>query len=596
MAKTWMFQAKEKTIWEILFWTDTLFRIPEYQRPYSRGLDEANDFWNDIVEDNSESYFLWSFVLNKNSDRERIDIIDWQQRTLTITIFIAVIRDYFRELWDNDSAEEIQRDYICKTSKLKWGTHYKIIPWDTTKDYFQKIQDWEIILSNDSKEKLTKEWKLLKTIYNFFKDKIWYHIKSSADNKKKDFLINLLDKVIWSECIEIVVNDENIAYTIFETVNARWADLSVSDLVKNIFFKHYDQDGKLSDARKLWKELEDNINECGGDISMFLRHYRLAKHGYISKRDLFKKIKLEIESNGYNNFLKELVETSNFYKIILNPSNFSKEDLSLPIRYWTDYEKQDNKELTKIYQSLLWIGVFKIKQYAPIFLSIFKNYRILIENARPTNIIENIERFWYSFFWICSQPARAIEKECSRFSLDIWNTCTKSNNIMYDIQKVYAKHKEFLKENFPKFELFKENFINLSYKKLPLVKYTLQKISNEIELEDTLDDNMDYAKLNVEHILPQKPQEWWYNEKEVAGYVNSIWNLTLIWRRMNSIVWNKPLKEKTENEDWFHKTNVAMLQRLVQQFRDNDYKWDRESIEKRTEELSRKIYDIQTIK
>jgi uncharacterized protein with ParB-like and HNH nuclease domain len=38
------------------------FKIPRFQRPYSWGEEEVNNFWSDVVHENHEDYFIGSMV------------------------------------------------------------------------------------------------------------------------------------------------------------------------------------------------------------------------------------------------------------------------------------------------------------------------------------------------------------------------------------------------------------------------------------------------------------------------------------------------------------------------------------------------------
>lgn len=588
------FEAHDKPIKEILFSHDQ-FRIPEYQRPYSRWVDEATDFWNDMLESDNW-YFIWSFVLNYEEEikTKRVDIIDWQQRSLTITIFLAGIRDYLQRTWEKEKAEQIQQKYIAEHDAFKKTTEHRIFCWESTRDFFETyIQNWENAITEEEikKSDLTKEAKQILDVYLFFKRKIEEITEWLSHEKKIEEIIRLIDKIMELRAIRIKIESESDAYTIFETVNARGADLTVSDLVKNLIFRHYDKNlNKLWEAKKIWSEIENNINDSWMDISKFLRHYRLSKYNYISEKELFKEIKKKI--HNYEHFLNEIAEQSYYYKIILNPKYFDENDLELPILKWRETDP------FHIFNAIKWISILKIKQFAPIFLSLFRNYKKLVKAASPRSLIENIEKFWFSFFWICSSPARTIEKEWSRFAIEIEKNCKwdySEKEFQNSIQSIYNNYKEFLKKNQPGFDKFREWFDDLSYKKGPLVKYILIKISNDIEKENSQDDLFDYDKVNIEHIFPKEPKQRWFKKSEVSWYVDKIWNLTLLWKRMNSWIWNSILEEKTENEKWFKASPITMNKILVEYFRKNNYKWDEEEINKRHEEICKEIYRLQKI-
>ena len=88
------FEAKDTKLKEVLFSsTSSRIRIPRYQRPYAWTEEQVSEYWSDIISED-QAYFLGSFIFNKeNEDDGFIDVIDGQQRILTSTIFIAVLRN-----------------------------------------------------------------------------------------------------------------------------------------------------------------------------------------------------------------------------------------------------------------------------------------------------------------------------------------------------------------------------------------------------------------------------------------------------------------------------------------------------------------------
>lgn len=89
-------EAGEVTLSKV-FSADYDFVIPDYQRPYAWGKDQAGELLGDVQEalerDPHEPYFLGSIVLIKEKGVARADVIDGQQRLTTLTILLAVLRD-----------------------------------------------------------------------------------------------------------------------------------------------------------------------------------------------------------------------------------------------------------------------------------------------------------------------------------------------------------------------------------------------------------------------------------------------------------------------------------------------------------------------
>ena len=107
------FKAREEKVRTVIY-SDERFRIPRYQRPYAWADDEISEFWNDLISIR-EVYFLGSFIFNYEEYKKDgfVDVIDGQQRILTITIFSAVLRDiaqkYEKEIAQEEDVERRHR-------------------------------------------------------------------------------------------------------------------------------------------------------------------------------------------------------------------------------------------------------------------------------------------------------------------------------------------------------------------------------------------------------------------------------------------------------------------------------------------------------
>ena len=78
-----------------LFTDEYEFVIPEYQRPYTWGVEHAVQLLVDLQEalerDLDEPYFLGSIVLVKDAQSPRAEVIDGQQRLVTLTLLLALV-------------------------------------------------------------------------------------------------------------------------------------------------------------------------------------------------------------------------------------------------------------------------------------------------------------------------------------------------------------------------------------------------------------------------------------------------------------------------------------------------------------------------
>ncbi|MFC1942944.1 DUF262 domain-containing protein [Chloroflexota bacterium] len=92
------FKAENKVISDVLF-DKYRYQIPRYQRPYAWGEDELTEFWNDLSNTEEDS-FIGSLIFNYENYQKTglIEVIDGQQRLITITLLAAVMRDIAESL------------------------------------------------------------------------------------------------------------------------------------------------------------------------------------------------------------------------------------------------------------------------------------------------------------------------------------------------------------------------------------------------------------------------------------------------------------------------------------------------------------------
>lgn len=88
------FEPSKQTINDLYFNPGIRYRVPKYQRPYSWDIVRLESFLDTILE--NRSTFIGTVVYN-TVDPQFKEIIDGQQRYLTITILAAALRNLFLE-------------------------------------------------------------------------------------------------------------------------------------------------------------------------------------------------------------------------------------------------------------------------------------------------------------------------------------------------------------------------------------------------------------------------------------------------------------------------------------------------------------------
>lgn len=152
--------------------------------------------------------------------------------------------------------------------------------------------------------------------------------------------------------IYTLLDNEDDAYTIFETLNTRGKDLTISDLVKNLLTRLIKQPNKGVDTtRDKWNKILELLEVSSVPISVnsFLHHHWLSKYDHTTEKKLYKAMKKNIKQNNADAFLDTLVLESQHYRQLFEPG----------------YKKW-NKDDLEIRDGLAALNLFKVRQQIPM--------------------------------------------------------------------------------------------------------------------------------------------------------------------------------------------------------------------------------------
>ena len=229
-------------------------KIPKYQRPYAWGLQQIEEFWDDIVQENP-TLFLGPVIVNIENKKGKdgfIEVVDGQQRLITSTILAAVIRDLYTLFGRVDLATAIQGHFISLKDLDLVDKGYRLTTGISTSNFFSEyIQKPDSSIENSIPT--TKEEKRIKDNYISLKKLLERHIDSETTTEKKIKKISKVRDILNDlMVIEIEINNDSEAYEIFERVNNYGIDLSLSDLLKNHILKNVNNPDV---AHKTWYEI-----------------------------------------------------------------------------------------------------------------------------------------------------------------------------------------------------------------------------------------------------------------------------------------------------------------------------------------------------
>ena len=338
----------------------------------------------------------------------------------------------------------------------------------------------------------------------------------------------------------------------------------------------------MGDWFKIWNDIEENIRSSDSEMKKFIRYFWLSKYSFQTEKKLYKTIKEKI--TDYNRFLKDLLIASEWYSHILNPAINDFNGLRV-----------NNRDIgNKIYNISFASKVLGVIQGNVFYLSLIRN----VENGKlkidPKKILLTLEKFLFKYFDICSQPANKVERMFSKYSIELEKVCGETNlsdeKLKRKTKILFESFTTELNELIPLKELFIEKFNEIKYstsqKSRFLIKYIFDKY--EIFLSNTNERNLNFERINIEHLLPQDPTRWGLTKYEVKTYVNNIGNLVLIDTRLNGRMGNKPLIDKIPT---LEESELKINKEILELIEETNNKWNKNTIHKRNNELAIKFYE-----
>ncbi len=517
-----LLDTKTVNLTEII-WNWKRYKVPPFQRDYSWAESEWEDLWLDMIDvyENQDTHYMWALVLQKKED-DFYDLIDWQQRITTLSIFIIAIIEYLKNLskeWiekeeNIERVKIIMRNFIWDKDASSLMYSSKLYLNENNNDFYQS----NLVNFNIPAWRLTNSQKSLWQAYEYFYKKIWeYFTENNWEIISKFLEKNIAKNLMF---IMITVQNELSAYTVFETLNSRWVELTTADLLKNFLFS------KVSNSRTDFEIIKNYWNNIISIIELksfptFLRYYINSKYKLISQKNLFKFIKKQITTKqDVVSLLKDLKKNAIIYNALWNP---------------LDEEWKSKSNFQKIKKYVWELKLFQIKLAKSLLLAWYNNFdeNNFVKLLKLTSIIS----FRYNVIW--NKDPKLMELEYNKASIKISNWELNNTREVFDFlkNKLYVWDSEFK-------DLFKNKDIVISNRKL--IKYILINIDNNL-----LKLNNDYESDNstIEHILPQNQSSIWnedFPENIKDSYISKIWNYLLLEWNINKNCENKSFEEKIE--------------------------------------------------
>ena len=489
-------------------------QVPLFQRDYSWDEDNWEDLWNDILssEQTGSVHYMGSVVL-QNIDGKNYYIIDGQQRFATLSILILALINKIRILADNDVDKEANRErveilmnqYIGQKDPTSLRYSSKLSLNENNDAFYQ--QRLVAFKEPVNRMKLSDSEKLLWNAYLFFSKVIDEQFKQDLSGERIAYFLNEIvgERLMF---IQIVVENELNAYTVFETLNSRGQELTSTDLLKNYLFSLVAKsETDLRQVRAQWKKIIDIVGLKAFPI--FLRQYLNTRMNLISKEYLFKAVKQMVQDGEQVFALLDELEKNAYVYIAL----FTPDDV-----LW-----ENDKEIREDIRALT---LFRVTQCNSLLMIAYDKLSV----ADFKKVLRAIVSLSFRYNVIAKLQTNDMEKVYNRASVRIFKSEDITvRQILEDIRPIYLNDEDFKRY----FEHKVMNTNNSATRKL--VRYILYKV--EAALPNGLHADFEIDTGTIEHILPEAYTEDWsadFSEEEAENYRYRLGNLTLLESKKNN--------------------------------------------------------------
>ena len=541
-------------------------RIPIYQRSYDWKVENCQVLFNDLLTSSRNldkprisNHFFGSVITMIDQLTYVNDVIDGQQRIVTISLLLAAMRDCL----NSHTVESVDTSLNGRLDDLVRDRY------DRMKVYIKPVEKdaeaYDSIIRNLGNNIETSN---ITINYNLF--------VKLVSTLPPDITVDQLFQAIRKlriMAIHLDVNDD--AQAIFESINSTGLDLSEADKIRNFILMNHEPSIQEHLYRDYWVKIEKNLSN-ENDLSEFFKNYLTAiKQTKVTIGEIYREFKKttllrvsEDEQGTYDqkfeSLMNEIYRYSEIYASILSS------DL--------DYISKKSSEYMR------YIRFMKVSVSYPFLMRLIYEYSYgtYISSEDVENVLSSVENLlvrrlicgkWTtglnSFFAPLFQSVSKLHSDSS-FSDKLNYVLLSKTGAM-----AYIKDEE-VKDGFNNVDLYRSDTTAAS------IVLALLEDSN-LDTEDVLSRIPDY--LTIEHIMPQNQTEAWkamfgdnYEEMH-PRWLNKLGNLTLT--AYNAKLSDRPFIDKLNHEYGYLNSTLH----LNQFARECNGVWTEKEIEKRQNSL-----------
>jgi hypothetical protein len=582
--------------------------VPLFQRPYV--WNEENQWeplWNDVVRVAERQlrspgiklypHFLGAVVLQQVHSptglMQQRTIIDGQQRLTTLQLLLDAL--HAELLAVNATAPAMRIEPLVTNAepfRTRQEDRFKVWPTNRDRAAFNAVMAAEPPVDH---EKVGHAGERMVEAHRYFslRTREWLSLTGPDRVMERATAIETVTRDLLQMVVIDLSADEN-AQEIFETLNARGAQLTAADLIKNFVFQRLLELGADVERayERYWSDFETAFWETEVSVgrlryprsSIFLNHWLVATTGEeVVAREVFSRFKTHADFEAQvpmTDLLAKIDRAANVYRdfIVGSSSSDSAADRLTLFGYRT--------------------GVLESEVVKPFVLHLLDPEASPIPGDQLVKALDSVES------WMVRRMlVRAGTKASNQLFAELIATLRASDrSSVGDTVRAFLAGQTSASRYWPDDQELRDNLKTLiAYRLLGggRLRMVLEAVEDHLrgwrqEKAGLGGQRVPRGKLHIEHVMPRKWAHHWPRpdgpESDRDRLIHTIGNLTLLTSKLNAKVSNGPWLGDEGKRQGLEAHDVLLLNRdLLKRAKDV---WTDADIRARSDELARLIIEI----
>lgn len=583
--------------------------VPLFQRPYVWNREKQwEPLWKDIARvadrliakpgERHPPHFLGAVVLqqtpNPSGHMQTRTIIDGQQRLTTLQLFLDALHAELVRAGASQPALRVEQ-LVTNDAAFRSNPEDQFKVWPTNRDRpaFQEVMGASPPVQHDQ---LKHSGERMVEAHRYFSSeaRAWLQAADAGEVQRKALAIESAVRELLQMVVIDLSYDEN-AQEIFETLNARGAQLTAADLVKNFVFQRLVDAGANVETiyTEYWREFETAFWEAEIGLgrvlyprsSVFLNHWLVAStHKEILAREVF------------NEFKRYSAESAQPMPAMLERIHA----LSQQYKRFVPSLLVPTGPLDRLSLFIYRTGVLESEVIKPLLIELYDPYQDPIPVAQLKKALDVLES------WMVRRAlVRATTKNYNQGMLEILNRLrASSRELAGDVIQSFLAGQKTDSMYWPDDDEVRAELADLQvYRRVRRgrLRMILEAIEDHLRgFRDGKDglsgERVTRSKMAIEHVMPRKWVSHWPSpllpetDEGRDRLLHTIGNLTLLTGRLNSKVSNSSWKGDAGKKVALHGHDTLFLNRtLLDQAAEE---WDEKGIRARTQYLTNLVLQI----